>query len=436
MPFTRDLNTEFKQEFTADIKKEIVAFANTQGGTIYIGIDHNKNVLGAEQPGNVLLQVVDIIRHTIKPDLTPFASSVIEKIKEREIIKISVQRGVARPYYLSDKGLTPSGVYVRQGSASIPASEKAIQQMIKETGGDAYEQRRSLRQDLTFEYLSTELKKQNLHLEPSQMIALGLQSTDGLYTNLGLLLSEQCLHTIKVACFQGSDKSLLQDRQEFSGSLLKQVTDVYTYLDLFNKTEALFQGLERLDKGDYPPEVLRETLLNAIVHREYAFSGSTFINIYDDRMEFVSLGGLVNGLSLEDIMLGISQSRNEKLVKLLYHLKYLEAYGTGISKILSGYQNSKTKPMFKATNGAFQTILPNLNYAESSVAAHKAAPIITDAQFRLVLDGVTKQGSITRQEAQTLLKVGQTRALGILQKMVNAGILNKTGVGKNTKYQA
>ena len=99
-----------------------------------------------------------------------------------------------------------------------------------------------------------------------------------------------------MALFQGIDKEIFRDRKEFSGSILKQLEDVYEFVDLVNRTKASFSGLNRTDKRDYPEEAVREALLNSVVHRDYSFSASNLINIYEDRMEFVSLGGLVSGL--------------------------------------------------------------------------------------------------------------------------------------------
>jgi ATP-dependent DNA helicase RecG len=106
---------------------------------------------------------------------------------------------------------------------------------------------------------------------------------------------------------------VFKDRKEFTGSLFEQLAEVYKTIDFYNGTMASFHDLLRTDERDYPEDAVREALLNAIVHRDYSFSGSTFINLYSDRLEFISLGGLVPGLSLEAAMLGASQSRNEKL---------------------------------------------------------------------------------------------------------------------------
>ena len=136
------------------------------------------------------------------------------------------------------------------------------------------------------------------------MQTLKIINQDNLYTNLGLLLSEQCIHTIKVAVFQGTDQSIFKDRREFSGSLIQQLHEVYDYMDRYNQTRATFQELLRIDTQDYPKVAIREALLNILIHRDYGFSASSLISIYDDRMEFVSIGGLLPGVDLEDVTMG------------------------------------------------------------------------------------------------------------------------------------
>lgn len=130
---------------------------------------------------------------------------------------------------------------------------------------------------------------------------------------------------------------MFKDRKEFLGSLFTQLTGVYKLIDFYNGIKASFHDLIRTDKRDYPEDAIQEALLNGIVHRDYSFSGSTLINIYSDRLEIISLGELVPGLSLEVAMMGASQ-KNEKLVALFYRLKLIEAYGAGISKIISSYK--------------------------------------------------------------------------------------------------
>ena len=114
---------------------------------------------------------------------------------------IDIQRGTERPYYIAKKGLRPEGVYVRQGYSSVPATDTAIRKMITETDGDHFEDMRSLDQELTFCETKKEFQKRNITLEQPQMKTLGIINQDGIYTNLALLLSDQCVHTIKTAVF-------------------------------------------------------------------------------------------------------------------------------------------------------------------------------------------------------------------------------------------
>lgn len=438
MNLTESTFIELKEIFVNDIKKEVVAFANSQGGTIYLGVTNDGEIKGLEAADKVLLQASNAIRDSIRPDLTMFTECTIEKRQDKNIVKITVQRGADRPYYLSEKGLKPSGVFVRQGTSSVPASSDAIRLMIKETDGDTYEKTRSLYQDLSLTYTTAEMNKRNLQFGSSQQKTLGIIGNDGLFTNLGLLLSEQCMHTIKIAYFEGTEKSIFKDRREFDGSLLQQLAEAYHYLDLFNKTRATFSELNRIDERDYPPEAIREALLNAIIHREYSFSGSTLINVFEDRMEFITLGGLVPGLSLEAILVGVSQSRNEKLADVFYRLKLIEAYGTGMIKIMTSYKNNDKKPVIKVLDGAFQVVLPNLNYTEPYVkeAESKYSTNILSDQYHEVVMLVKKNGKVTRKEVQSLLNIGQTRALMILKEMVDRNLLVSVGSGKRIVYKS
>lgn len=222
---------------------------------------------------------------------------------------------------------------------------------------------RSLEQDLTFLSAKTEFDESNI---PFKEKNLGIQNQDGIYTNLGLLLSDQCKHTIKVAVFDGEKQSEFQDRNEFAGSLFKQMHEVYSYIDFRNQKHSNFSELKRIDKRDYPEVAIREALLNLIVHREYSYSASSFIRMYTDRIEFTSIGGLLKGITLEDIQLGISVCRNPKLANIFYRLELIEAYGTGIQKILDSYSESEFKPQFVTTENAFKVILPNLNHPKKN----------------------------------------------------------------------
>ena len=117
--------------------------------------------------------------------------------------------------------------------------------------------------------------------------------------------------------------------------------NVFEYIMLNNKTKSIFSGIDLIDISDYPEAAIREALLNAVVHRDYGFSGSIIVNINSKNIDIISIGGLVPGLAKEDIMNGISQPRNRKLAEMFHRLNYIVSYGTGIRKILSLYSDNQ-----------------------------------------------------------------------------------------------
>jgi ATP-dependent DNA helicase RecG len=300
--------------------------------------------------------------------------------------------------------------------------------MIRETDGESYEKLRSVEQNLKFTSAEAEFAKRGVEFGTPQMSTLGLLNSDKIYTNIALLLSEECGHTIKTAVFQDTTQQIFKDRREFGGSLFKQINDVYDYLDLNNRTAATFDGLLRVDKRDYPGTALREALLNAVVHREYATSGSILVKIFSDRIEFISPGGLVSGIELSDILSGYSACRNPALAVVFYRLQLIEAYGTGISKIFESYETTLRQPQIEVTPNVFKMILPNLNFAAVD-------PIGTfNTPQESILAFVRKNSSITRRQVQELLGISQTAAGVTLREMVQSNKLRKNGNSRNVRY--
>ena len=275
------------------------------------------------------------------------------------------------------------------------------------------------------------------------MRTLHLIGDDDTYTNLAFLLSEQCTHMIKLAVFEGSKKSVFKDRRELSGSLLEQMEEAFNYIDRYNRTRAEFSGLDRLDMRDYPPEAIREALLNAIVHRDYSFSGATLISIFEDRIEFVTIGGLVKGITLDDVKLGISVLRNQHLANIFYRLRLIEAYGTGILKINECYDDYDVKPLIETTGNAFKITLPNTNFhaeeqKSSLTPKTSGSTSVTKKEERIstVLDLCRSKGSIVRSDVEMALGVSQSTAILLLRELTDDGVLIKKGKTKNLRYYA
>ena len=245
--------------------------------------------------------------------------------------------------------------------------------MIKETDGDHFEEMRSLNQELTFEAAQKEFELRDIEFGSQQMQTLKMIDKEGIYSNLGLLLSDQCVHTIKVAVFQRKDQE-----------------------------------------------------------------------VFKDRIEFVSVGGLVPGMELEDIMVGLSVCRNQNLANVFYRLKLIEAYGTGMRKIIRAYKNQEAQPVIESTKKAFKIILPNINM-ESEEKKILSEQITLNKQLEEkteklqnreseILEYIKMNGDITRADAEELLGISASTTLRILKKMVEDGILLKQGKARNAKY--
>lgn len=472
MAFMEGPSIEFKRTWTDGAKRSAVAFANTDGGVIYLGVDDDGTAVGLDNLDETMRRVTQAVSDGVRPDVMSFVSVEPETVQGVPVVAVHVQRGSNRPYYLADKGIRPAGVYIRSGAASIPASESAIVDMIRQTAGDSFEDALSLEQDLTFAAARNAFADAGIEFTESSQRTLGLLDADGTYTNLAWLLSDQCTASVKAAVFADDRKEVFVNRQEFSGSLLTQFDQVGEFIARHNAVQShTGQSMRRVDEYEYSPLVLREVLLNLLVHRDYGLSGPSLISIFDDRMEFLNLGGLPDRFTREDMMNGISSQRNPKLANVFYRLRLVEAYGTGVRRIMGDYRNDPVKPEFDISDHSFRLTLPNHRYSRllseedetasgtkaksgtgrsesgrsesKSKASAAAAPTATAPddgagaaeRRRVVLDYVRGNGIVTRRNVQELTGLSQSAAATLVRGMVERGMLTRDGRGPSTRYR-
>lgn len=425
-----DVNTEYKLKVTEGIYKEVIAFANTDGGTIYVGVDDQGKEVGLENANEELTRINNGIRDAVKPDITMVTEV---SIKKNNLIEIAVNEGNNKPYYLRNKGIRPAGVFVRQGSSSCPASSEQIREMIKEADGDTFETMRSLEQNLSFVTAENYFKENGYEFTTNKFNNLGIvDQKDGLYTNLALIISDECPYTTKVAVFSDADNTNFKDSKEFTGSIFAQLQNTYDYINLSNNNNARIQGLTRKESYDYPAEAIREGLVNALTHRDYSYSGSTIININPTQIEFISIGGLPGGLSIDDIKLGVSQPRNKGLAAMFYRLHLIESYGTGIRRIMNLYNKSEIKPEIKATSNAFKLSLPNIN--ENNIVNGDTTTSSQTQQMKDILHEISNNGKTTDTEIGNLLNIKRARILEITKQMRELGLIKSVGRGTSKYY--
>lgn len=206
-----------------------------------------------------------------------------------------------------------------------------------------------------------------------------------------------------------------------------QIDDALSYLDLINKLSGKIVKYKRHDNRDYPEYAIRESLLNSCIHRSFEFNGSVIVHVFLDRIEVVSLGGLVKGITLEDILKGISETRNPSLANIFRRLDYVESFGTGIRRINESYAKYDVKPTFKVTENSFTVILPNTNYSNDT-------NLNTKNDEEKIVEYIKEKGTITRKIAENILGFSKTHTNRILEELVNNKIIIKIGNNKSTKY--
>lgn len=302
--------------------------------------------------------------------------------------------------------------------------------------GFAYEQNPSRDQDLTFAYALRIFQQNGQRLDKEAMKSLGFYDETERFTNLATLFSDQCKYSLKLAYFltdPESGEEVFQDRLEVTGSVLEQLEKGLAWLDRNNRSGATFGLTQRIAHRDYPPKALRETLINAVVHRDYSLNGPTLVNVYADHLEVVSIGGLVEGLHVDDMLLGVSRPRNIHLADVFVKLKLVEGWGTGIRTIENKYSQNTLKPQFQVSPGAFKVVLPMLD-AQRKLSETKSAALTTLETG--ILDMLHAQPMASRKDLQDKLHAPQSTTIVALKKLQARGLIARIREGKSFSYQA
>ena len=417
-------NIEFKELYTENIYKEIVAFLNSGSGTIYIGYNDNGELIGLENVKETEEKISNGIRGKIVPDCSVFVSINNATLDNKDYIIINVSKGV-NIYSLKDKGII-KGTYIRNGSCSMPATEETVKQMIIKNSNITFETSVANNQNLTFNYIREAFMGINIDINNKNIMKnLFMLDNNGNYTNLALLLSDQNPYTVKVATYQSVNKTNFLDRKEFGGSLLEVYDKTLSYLKINSATYGLIDSSIREDIEEYPEFILREIILNSLIHRDYSVLTSNIINIYkDDSIEFISYGSLYGNITIEDVLAGLSTSRNPHLQSIFMRLKRVEAIGSGLRRVNSYYKSKNLDFLVNALPSSFVVRLPRITIDK----------LAAKDDYKIIIDYLNINGEITRKEAERLLDKEKTTTSNVLNKMISDKIIKKIGKGPNTKY--
>ncbi len=427
---------ELKSTITDDVKTEIVAFLNSNlNGFIYIGVDDfgNKLSLTKKELDKIDSKIINWIRdEAIYPNCSDFIRTFVN---EDNILVIEITPGNNKPYYLKEKGLKPSGVYVRYGRNKTQATQEEIKRMIKESGDIEFESLESKNQQLTFRNLELAFEERNKDFKKFKMVTSGFVNSENKYTNLAFMFSDQYDVQTKIAVYQGLTREIFKSKKEFTGSIIKQISNVIEYSYLCNETRVVIDGEpERKEYDSYNKIAIREAILNCYCHRDYSRNSNIKIEFFDDRCELISPGGFYDGLTLEYALKGVQTFRNKNLVRLLYDLNLIENYASGLERIYSAYEKEENKPIIEDLKVSLKVTLPNMNYKYSGNFDNNIKENDLSMQEKTILEFLDTHEYIRRITVEDLLTVSESRAGEILQEMIKKALILKFGSGPRIKY--
>jgi len=331
---------EYKQILTEQLEKEVIAFLNAPtGGVIYLGMNDQGQVVGLKNSDTVQLKIKDRLKHNIAPSCLGLFDIVLEQQDNQQIIKIIIASGSEKPYHLKKRGMSSVGCFIRVGSSSEPMPENMIEELFSKRVRNSLSKIKSHRQDLTFGQLKIYYEEIGLKLNDKFASNLELLTEEGYYNYVAYLLADTNGTSIKVAKYSGIDKIDLIENNEYGYcSLIKATHKVLDKLDIENKTAALITSRTRKEQPLWDRVALREAVINAIVHNDYTTEIPPVFEIYSDRIEITSTGGMSTIKNLEDFFEGYSKPINREIMRVYKDLELVEHLGSGLNRILKAYK--------------------------------------------------------------------------------------------------
>ena len=347
MKNTETNRVENKEQLNEDFEQEVIAFLNyKEGGIIYVGVRNDGQVVGLKDVDLTQLQIKDRIKNNIQPSTLGLFDVVVETIDNKEVIKVVISSGTEKPYYLRKKGRTPEGCYIRVGSSKERMTERMIDDMYSKRIKNTLKEIDSPRQELTFNQLKIYYEEHGLKLNDNFLQNLDLLTSEGKYNYNAFLLADENNVSIKLVKYLGTNKMDLVENQEYGYRCIITATQrILDRLDAENTVYAKIEYKGRKEVEMIDKAALKEAVINAVVHNDYSYGNSPIVELYSDRIEITSAGGLPQELSQEEFLEGVTAPRNKELIRVFKDVDLIENIGSGVLRILDAYDKSCFKFM-------------------------------------------------------------------------------------------
>ena len=448
--------------------KTIVAFANTQGGKLIVGVDDKTHqIVGVEN--DVLFQLMDGIANAVSDSCVPQIIPDIEPqtVDGKTVVVVSVEARKNRPYYLKSKG-KDNGTYIRVAGTSRLAFPEKIKELEMEGARISWDEltcvgypvskdaTEKLCQDI--ERFRKKAEMPNHSVNKEQLINWKiLKQSEGqlLATNAYALLTSDYFSFSKTQCavFKGTDRAVFLDKRELKGPIYTQIEEAVDFVLRNIRLGATIDGLVRKERYELPPEAIREMIINAHCHRNLLDESCIQVAIYDDRLEVTSPGGLYNGLTYEEVMNGHSKIRNKGIANIFSQMGLVEAWGSGIKRILNAAEEyGLPKPRFQEFDNMFRVeLFRNLfpmmeesrDIGEASEKHRRSIGEVSGIEQQIELNDTQKKIIKLLLEDNQLSAIKLADRIGIasrniesnIKKLKELGILIRHGSPKNGYWE-
>lgn len=341
MFINEDDRVELKEKISKSLPKEIVSFLNTEGGTIYIGINKKREIVGLDNVDEAMIKISHIITDQISPRCVSYVKQKHEIMDGKDVIVINIFKGI-QLYYIKKFGLSENGCYVRLGSTCRSLTPYEIQDRfikslsIKEVNIVDIP---STKKNLTFKILKNYLLSNNNHFSEEMFYEnYHLLTKDGHFNYLAEILADNNDIVINVATFSSSDKSKYLKREEFGGKcLLLAMEQAKNYINSINQTFVNLETTPRKEIKMFDTEAFEQAWINACVHNKWSESNHPGIYVYNNRLEIESFGGIPKVLTKEQFLKGKSEPVNKQLFDIFRACNFAEESGHGVPTIVSAY---------------------------------------------------------------------------------------------------
>lgn len=415
-------SVEFKKT-TGELREGMISLAsmlNKNGkGVLYFGVRNDGEIVGQQIGDRTLREISQGIANAIKPQIIP--TIIMELCDNKNVIKVTVE-GDEKPYSAYGK------YYMRSADEDREISPQQLRSLMLSVS-DSIVNIETNNQELTFDQLKTLYTGNDLTLRDNTFKQnLNLLTKNGSYNVMAGILADTNSYSIKVAVFRGTDKTNLIRRNEYGYKcMLVAARQVLDYMEAMNDTVVDMDGSLRQERKLFDFPCFREAWLNACLHNRWSRQTPPAVYLFDDRIEIISVGGLPDGLSLEEFYEGKSKPVNLELQQIMVQLDYIEQTGHGVPLIISRYG----KKVFDITENFITVTIPLNKKRENTNTIKESTNWLTGSKDEQILMLMKNNRNIRVHEISKLLGVGTTTVTKRIRHLKERGIVERNGSKKN-----